>query len=92
MSPTDDAVEGYELALERAKLARLVWKKAGQPLTLVQPNGTEGKHPLWSALLDAEAFLIRSRAALGSAKRGRPAGASSAPDRQAPARLKVVAS
>ena len=80
---------GYGLALERAELVRAEWAAAGSPLTLVQPNGVEGKHPLWSALLDAEAFLLRSRSALRAQdKRGRPPGSSSAPDRRA--RLKAV--
>lgn len=89
MNPKGDALVGYELALERAAYARAEWEKAGRPLTLVQPNGTEGKHPLWSALLEAEAFLLRSRAGLKAAdRRGRPAGSGSAPDRSA--RLKAV--
>lgn len=92
MNPQDDAVRGYELALERALYARSEWEVGGRPLTLVQPNGTEGKHPLWSALLEAEAFLIRSRSSLKAAdRRGRPAGSSSSPDRVKP-KLRAVGS
>lgn len=88
-SSSDDAVLGYELALERAEFARERWRKARRPLTLKQTNGTVGKHPLWQTLLEAETFLLRSRAALKSAeRRGRPTGTSSAPDRAT--KLRVV--
>lgn len=91
MTPQEDAVKGYELALERAELARSEWAKAGRPLTLEQPNHVVGKHPLWMALLEAEAFLLRSRAALKAAdRRGRPTGSSSAPDRATRPKLKAV--
>lgn len=90
MTPQDDAVRGYELALERAEYTRAEWLANGKPLTLDFANGSSGRHPLWVALQEAEAFLIRSRTALKAAdRRGRPAGSSSAPDRVKP-RLRSV--
>jgi len=88
--PREDAITGYELALKRAEYVRSEWESAGEPLTLTQTNGVEGKHPLWSALLEAESFLLRARAALKAAdRRGRPTGSSSSPDRR-PSKLRAV--
>jgi hypothetical protein len=90
MTPEDDAVRGYELAHDRAEYARSEWAKAGLPLVVVLANGVEAPHPLWRTLMQAESFLLRSRAGLKAAdRRGRPVGSSSAPDRQRP-KLKPV--
>jgi hypothetical protein len=90
MAPQDDAVRGYELAHDRAEYARSEWAKAGSPLVVVLANGIEAPHPLWKTLLQAEGFLLRSRAGLKAAdRRGRPVGSNSAPDRERP-KLKRV--
>lgn len=79
-----DAVVGYELAMERLEHVRAEWVDRGRPLTVEHHNGVSSPDPLWKVLQDAEAFALRARAALRVRDRkGRPAGASSAPDRGA---------
>jgi hypothetical protein len=47
-------VERYELAYERAVLAREEWAAAGSPFTMTFANRMVGAHPLWTALRQAE--------------------------------------
>lgn len=91
----DDAQERYADARDRAIAARKAWHDAGGPLTDELPNGIVRPHPLLKVLQDAEKHADSLMKSLGSraSKGGRPVGAQSAPDREAPPRrapLKVV--
>lgn len=54
------AVERFAHAIDLASLVRREWKKAGRPLTLTQPNGMCGTHPLVKTLADSEAAAARA--------------------------------
>ena len=88
--PQQDAIEAYDLAMDRVRKARAEWLAEGEPFTLKQPNGMQGGHPLWKSLLEAEAFAARLREQiLGRTTTGRPTGAASAADRKPPERVKL---
>ncbi len=73
--PAEDALEAYALAHERVRLARQRWAEAGEPFTMVFSNRVEGGHPLWKALLEAEAFAERMRENVRLKHRGPDVGA-----------------
>jgi len=73
--PSEDALEAYALAHERVRLARQRWAEAGQPFTLIHSNGIQGAHPLWRALLEAEAMADRLRERVRARHRGPAVGA-----------------
>ena len=53
-------VERYANAVDLAQQIRREWKAAGRPVTLTQPNGVCGVHPLLKALQDAEQAAARA--------------------------------
>lgn len=88
-----DAVGAYERAQSDAAYIRGVWVEAGRPLTQESTNGLLGRHPLWRVMLESEWHVMRMRVGLAKVPRGRgrPTGATSAPDRVQPGvRLKRV--
>jgi phage terminase small subunit len=60
-----DQLELYARAVERTALANQAWRKAGQPLTAENPNGSSGVHPLLKAIEDADRAVWRYGRALG---------------------------
>jgi hypothetical protein len=42
-------------------MVREEWERAGSPFTIFHKNGTEGVHPLWKALREAELLCDRFR-------------------------------
>ena len=94
------AVRRYVLAVDAADHARSVWDGEGRPMRDTFANGMGGVHPFFKAMETAEAQAARFGAELGLSpaaakriapgQRGRPPGAVSAPDRQAPPVLKVA--
>jgi hypothetical protein len=80
-----DMLALYGLAQLDAEFARRAWSDAGMPLQLDSGHG--GVHPLRKALVEADDRVgrrARDVVALARAKharRGRPVGAASAPDR-----------
>jgi hypothetical protein len=87
-----EAASLYELAKADAVYAREVWVAAGSPLE----QRTQGVHPLRRALVEADDRVARrardlAQLTMRTPRRGRPPGAVSAPDRDAPAvKLKVA--
>jgi hypothetical protein len=85
-----DAVVAYARAIDMVESARAEWIDLGRPWISTNPNGAEGIHPQLKIIREAEADAYRARRALKLApdaiKRapGRPPGAVSAVDRQAP--------
>lgn len=64
-----DPAEDARLACERlhgwAAMARAGWERKGSPFTIVHQNGTQGVHPLWKALRQAELSRARAHASSG---------------------------
>jgi phage terminase small subunit len=60
-----DQVELYARAVDRTALANQAWRKAGQPMTALNPNGSSGVHPLLKAIEDADRAVWRYGRALG---------------------------
>lgn len=84
-----DAIHAFAKATEDAEDARALWEGEGKPWTAL--GGATGQaevpHPLVKLVQDAQAIAAKYGVALGldpSGKKviGRPAGASSAPDRK----------
>jgi hypothetical protein len=65
-----DALQRYQDALARAKLAAEAWHEAGMPLTLTHVNRLVGTHPLLKILTDAELHADKLRSALRAEERG----------------------
>lgn len=80
--------------LDDAKARRLYllerWEELGRP---VLSSGERAAHPLLKAINDIDIVCVRlEREIVGIARAGRPAGAVSAPDRKAPARVRKLRS
>lgn len=61
IDPTEDARLAYERSREWAAMALAEWEREGSPFTIVFGNGTEGVHPMWKALREAEMLCDRLR-------------------------------
>ena len=95
MAADPDAAARYAYACERRDYAIAAWEAAGKPL--LAPGGATGKaevpHPLWVMVDSATVLCDRLAKSVRAQDRpGRPAGASSAPDRGEPPKrtLKAV--
>ena len=60
-----DQLDLYARAVDRTALANQAWRKAGQPMTAENPNGSSGVHPLVKAIEDADRAVWRYGRALG---------------------------
>ena len=80
-----DALVAYRLACADAEYVRAEWLAAGSPLVVDHGNGASGVSPLWKCVGDADDRVARRardlRAGARPRGRGRPVGATSAPDR-----------
>jgi hypothetical protein len=65
-----EALDRYEGARDRAKLAVSEWKKAGSPIIVTHSNGTVGLHPSFRAVEVAERHAERMRAGAHAQQRG----------------------
>lgn len=76
-----EALERYEAAQERWRLALAGWEAAGRPLLKAYPNGIVGTAPELKVLVEAEKHVDHLFRSLRSRDVGRPRGSQSAPDR-----------
>jgi hypothetical protein len=60
-----DQLELYARAVERTALGNEAWRKAGQPMTAGNPNGSSDVHPLLKAIEDADRAVWCYGRALG---------------------------
>ena len=69
-----DAASRYAFAVDLAVGARRAWQELGEPLTVANPNGAEGVHPVLKVIRDAEHDARRFGEALGlvAKPKGRP--------------------
>ena len=59
-----DALQAYEQAVGRARLARDTWAELGQPIMSTGSRGQLRRHPLLSVMNEAEALADKLRKSL----------------------------
>jgi hypothetical protein len=56
-----DALDAYEQAVARARLAREAWDELGRPITSAGSRGQARRHPLLAVIHDAESLADKLR-------------------------------
>ena len=92
-----DSIDRYADAVALAAMLRAQWRELGSPTMAEGSMRQPIAHPMIKLIADADAAAAKYAGAVGldataRVKRaaGRPAGAVSAPDRTAPARIRLV--
>lgn len=94
MTVSEDAQTRYEVAKARRERLLEEWERLGKPVLVESSRtGRPLPHPLLRALNDVDVLCARlERELRGPARVGRPSGATSAPDRAAPPKVRKLRS